>query len=74
MHFHREIVAIKHMILRNISIGKRMKFCLLSCALLACSSHASNFTETHAVAVMTDGGNSGMQVRAWYGDISFSGR
>lgn len=29
-------------------------------------------TEIHVVAIMTDGDNSGQQVRAWYGDISFT--
>jgi hypothetical protein len=31
-----------------------------------------DFTEAHAVAVMTDGDNSGQEARAWYGDIFFS--
>lgn len=31
-----------------------------------------DFTEFHAVAIMTDGDNSRQQARAWYGDISFS--
>jgi hypothetical protein len=33
-----------------------------------------DFTEAHAVVVMTDGDNSGMEARTWYGDIPFSGR
>jgi Protein of unknown function (DUF3047) len=36
------------------------------------AAFAEDFTEAHAVAVMTDGDNSGQEARAWYGDIYFS--
>lgn len=36
------------------------------------AAFGEDFTEIHAVAIMTDGDNSGQQARSWYGDISFS--
>ena len=36
------------------------------------AAFGEDFTEIHAVAIMTDGDNGGRQARAWYGDISFS--
>lgn len=36
------------------------------------AAFGEDFIEIHAVAIMTDGDNSGQQARAWYGDISFS--
>jgi hypothetical protein len=38
------------------------------------AAFGDDFTEIHAVAIMTDGDNSRQQARAWYGDISFSDR
>jgi hypothetical protein len=36
------------------------------------AAFGEDVTEIHAVAIMTDGDNSGQQARSWYGDISFS--
>jgi hypothetical protein len=36
------------------------------------AAFGEDFREIHAVAIMTDGDNSGQHARSWYGDISFS--
>lgn len=36
------------------------------------AAFGEDFNEIHAVAIMTDGDNSGQRARSWYGDISFS--
>jgi hypothetical protein len=36
------------------------------------AAFGEDFTEIHAIAIMTDGDNSGQQARSWYGDIFFS--
>lgn len=38
------------------------------------AAFGEDFTRIDAVAVMTDGDNSGQEARAWYGDISFTDR
>ncbi|MES2536605.1 MAG: DUF3047 domain-containing protein [Pseudomonadota bacterium] len=38
------------------------------------AAFGGDFTEINVVAIMTDGDNSGLEARAWYGDISFSNK
>lgn len=38
------------------------------------AAYGEDFTEIHAVAIMTDGDNSGQDALSWYGDISFSSK